>query len=64
MCGNILREKIYTSQNTYKKKHKLFLIPVKDVKIPEIFHKIQKFLRTTLASVIVHKVLLHLIIWI
>ena len=38
----------------------LFLIPVKDIQIPDIFYKIQKFLRTTRVAVIAHKVLLHL----
>ena len=36
----------------------LFLIPVKDIKIPDIFFKIQKFIRASWASVIAHKVLL------
>ena len=40
----------------------LFLIPVKDIKIADIFFQIQKFIRASWASVIAHKFLLHLII--
>ena len=50
------------SQNTCKKSISLFLIPVKDIKIPDMFFKIQKFIRASWASVITHKVLLHFII--
>ena len=42
---------------------KLFRFPVKDIKIPNIFYKIQKFLGASRASVIAHKDLLDLIIW-
>ena len=35
----------------------------KDIKIPDIFYKILKFLGTSWASVIAHKDLLDLIIW-
>ena len=52
-------------ENIRKKKHKHFSwIPVKDVKIPElIFFKIQKIIKASWASVIAHKDLRHLIIW-
>ena len=59
---NIMRKK--GNYKTHAKKSiSLFLIPVKDIKIPDIFFKIQKFIRASWASVIAHKVLLHLIIW-
>ena len=46
-----------------KKAQTFFWFPVKDIKIPDIFFKIQKFIRASWASVIAHKGLLHLIIW-
>ena len=46
-----------------KKALTLFWFPVKDIKIPDIFYKIKKFLRTPWASVIAHKDLRDLIIW-
>ena len=46
-----------------KKAHTLFWFPVKDIKIADNFYKIQKFLRLSWASVIMHTDLLHLIIW-
>ena len=52
-----------TSKNISKKAHKLFWFPVKDIKISDNFYKIQKFLRLYWDSVITHKDLLHLIIW-
>ena len=41
----------------------IFWFPVRDIKIPDIFYKIQHFLATSWASVIAHKYLLDLIIW-
>ena len=38
-----------------QKKHKLIFIPVKDIQIPNIFFKIQKFTRASWASVIADK---------
>ena len=51
-------------KNICKKAHTLFWFPVKDIKISDNFYKLQNFLRTSWASVIMHKDLLHLIIWI
>ena len=51
------------SQNTCQKSTSIFWFPVKDIKIPDIFYKIQHFLTTSWASVIAHKDLLDLIIW-
>ena len=46
-----------------QKKHKHFSwIPVKDIKIPDIFFKIQKIIKASWASVIAHKDLRNLII--
>ena len=41
----------------------MFWFPVKDIKIPDIFYKILKFLGPSWASIITHKNLLDLIIW-
>jgi hypothetical protein len=46
-----------------KKAHTLLWFPVKDIKISDNFYKIQNILRTSWASVIMHKDLLHPIIW-
>ena len=46
-----------------KKAITLFWFPVKDIKIPDIFSKILKFLGPSWASVIAHKDLLDLNIW-
>ena len=46
-----------------KKVLTLFWFPVKDIKIPDIFYKIQKFLGMSWASVIVYKELLDLSMW-
>ena len=62
MCGKYFMKK-RKSQNTWEKDTSLFWFPVNDIKIPDIFYKIQKFLRTLWASEIAHKDLLHLIIW-
>ena len=62
-CGkNISRENI-KSQNTCKWSISIFWFLVKDIKIPVIFYKIQKFVRTSWALIITHKDLLNLIIW-
>ena len=45
-----------------KKAQNFFWFPVKDIKIPDIFFKIQKFIRASWASVIAHKDLRNLII--
>ena len=41
----------------------MFWFTVKDIKIPDIFNKILKCLGTLWASIIAHKDLLYLIIW-
>ena len=41
----------------------IFWFLVKDINNPGIFYKIQNFLRTSWASIITHKDLLHIIIW-
>ena len=46
-----------------QKSTSIFWFPVKDIKIPDIFYKIQNFLTMSWASVIAHKDLLDLIIW-
>ena len=51
------------SQNTCQKSTSMFWFQVKDIKIPDIFYKIQQFLTTSKASVITHKDLLDLNIW-
>ena len=55
-------EMVYEKTFT-KKAYTLLWFPVTDIKIPEIFYKILKFLGTSWASVIAHKNLLDLIIW-
>ena len=62
MCGKYFKKKREHTK-PMQKSISLFLIPVKDIKIPDIFFKIQKFIRASWASVIAHKDLLHLIIW-
>ena len=59
MCGKYSEKKM-KSQNSCKS---LFLIPFKDIKIPDIFLKIQKVIRASWASVNAYKVLQHLFIW-
>ena len=61
--GNDSRKK-RKLQNTCKKGTSIFWFPVKDIKIPDIFYKILKFLGTSWASVIAHKHLLLWIIWV
>ena len=43
---------------THAKKTSLFGFPINNIKIPDIFYKILKFLGTSWASVIAHKHLL------
>ena len=56
-CWNLMKPG--SESGTYT----LFLFPVKDIMISDNFYKTQNFLRTPWASVIMHKDLLHLIIW-
>jgi hypothetical protein len=62
MCGKYLR-KTKTKITKIMQKAQDFLVPIEAIKIPDIFYKIQKFLKTSLASVVTHKNLLDLIIW-
>ena len=62
-CVENVSRKDIESQNSCKKSTSIFWFPVPDIKMPNIFYKIQKFLRITWASIISHKNLLHLIIW-
>ena len=55
MCEKWLKKK---NRKTHAKKRNHILFPVKDMKIPDIFYQILKFLGTSLASVIAHKHLL------
>ena len=50
-------------QKHVQKALNLVWFQVKDIKIPDIFYKILKFLGTSWASAIAHKDLLDLIIW-
>ena len=50
-------------QNTCKKSTSIFWFPVQDIKIPDIFYKTKNLLTMSWASVIAHKDLLDLIIW-
>ena len=50
-------------QRHAKKSTSIFWFPVKDIKIQDIFYKILQLLTTSWASVITHKDLLDLIIW-
>ena len=56
--GEMVDEKTLT-----KKAQTVFWFPVKYIKIPDIFYKILKFLVLSWASIIAHKNLLDLIIW-
>ena len=62
VCGKKFNIKWYM-KNISKKTQALFWFLVEDIKIFENFYKIQKFLRLSWASVITHKDLLHLIVW-
>ena len=63
MFGKWFKKKKEILKHVQKKSTMIFWFPVKDIKIPDIFHKIQHFLTTSWASVIAHKDLLDLIIW-
>ena len=52
-----------TWKNISKKSTYIFLFPVNDIKISDNFYNILNFLRTFWAPGIMHKYLLHLIIW-
>ena len=58
-----VQDEMVDKKNINKKALTLFCFPVKDIKIPDIFYKILKLLGTSWASVIAHKDLLDLIIW-
>ena len=60
---NKVQDEIVDEKSFTKKAWTLFRFPVKDIKIPDIFYKILKFLGVSRASVIAHKDLLDLIIW-
>ena len=60
---NVKTRENIESQNTCKPSIGIFWFLIEDKKIPDIFYKIQKFLRKPWASIIMHKDLLHLIIW-
>ena len=58
-----VEDEIVDAKTFTKKTLALFWFPVKDINMPDIFYKIRKFLGTSWASVILHKDLLDLIIW-
>ena len=58
MCGKLFKKKKEIAKHMLKKSTSIFWFPVKDIKIPDIFYKILKFLGTSWASVIAHKHLL------
>ena len=58
-----VKDKMVDKKAFTKKALTLFWFPVKDIKIPDIFYKILKFLGPSWASIIAHKYLLDLIIW-
>ena len=59
----MIQEKKENLQTHAKKNTIICWFPVKDIKIPDIFYKIQHFLTMSWASVIAHKDLLDLNIW-
>ena len=61
MCGKRVQDEIADEKTFAKKAQTFFWFPVKDIKISDIFSKIQKIIRASWASVIAHKDLLHLI---
>ena len=63
VCGKKFKIKWYMEKTFEKKAHTIFWFPMKDIKISDNFDKILNFPRTSWASVITHKDLLHLIIW-
>ena len=58
-----VQDEMVDSKTFAKKALTSFWFPVKDLKIPNIFYKILKFLGPSWASVITHNNLLDLIIW-
>ena len=58
-----VQDKMVHEKTFAKKALTLFWFPVKDIKISDNFYNIQNFLRASWASVITHKDILHLIIW-
>ena len=60
---NKVQDEMVDEKTFTKKAWTLFWFQVKDNKIPDIFNKILKFLGASWASVIAHKDLLDLIIW-
>ena len=60
---NDSRKKKKNYKTHAKKAQSYFLFPVKDIKITDIFYKIQKFLTMSWASVIAHKDLTPLNYW-
>ena len=57
------QDEMVDAKNFTKKALTLFWFTVKDINILDIFYKTREFLGTLLASVIAHKDLLDLIIW-
>ena len=60
---NKVLDEMVDEKKLQKKACTLFWFQVKDIKIPDLFYKILKFLGASWASVIAHKDLLDLIIW-
>ena len=58
----MIQEKKEISKHMQKKKTMIFWLPVKDIKNPDIFYKIQHFLTMSWALVIAHTDLLDRII--
>ena len=58
-----VQDEMVDAKTSTKKALTLFWFPVKDIKIPDIFYKIINFLGPSWASVIAHKDLQDLIIW-
>ena len=58
-----VQDEIVDEKTLTKKAKTLFWFPVKDIKISDIFYKILKFLGPLWASIIAHKDLVDLIIW-
>ena len=64
MCGKEFKKKQPMRKHSQKKHKHFSWIPVKDIKIPElIFFKIKKIIKASWDSVIAHKDLRHIIIW-
>ena len=58
-----VQDEMVDEKTLTKKALTLFWFPVKDIKNPDIFYKILMFLGRSWASIITHKDLLDLIIW-